>query len=271
MNIPNATTNNGLCISNYFQNVTIDTSKKWGTFYINGNWLVFYDKDQEMTDAATFNNWLSTHNTIVYYVLATPTTTEITDTELINQLESIELIEGINNISSNGNLPIIMNLHYNYVTHRIDTTLLFSGIVKNTGNISLNPREPHYSSIEVLGYETFLSEGETLDFVIYEKTIEEAIDLVINTISDYGIIKGNINIKNPNDIIGAYSTKDKTAYDVFNYIADITQSRWTTRIIDENTIAIDFYDPSLMPQGTSIDYTQEWFCDNNIIDMCVSR
>ena len=160
-----------------------------------------------------------------------------------------------------------MNLHYNYVTHRIDTILLFSGIVKNTGNISLNPREPHYSSIEVLGYETFLSEGETLDFVIYEKTIEEAIDLVINTISDYGIIKGNINIKNPNDIIGAYSTKDKTAYDVFNYIADITQSRWTTRIIDENTIAIDFYDPDLMTNGIDLDFTQEFFANNNIIDM----
>jgi hypothetical protein len=148
-----------------------------------------------------------------------------------------------------------------------DETLLFSGVVKNTGNISLNPREPHYSSIEVLGYETFLSEGETLDFVIYEKTIEEAIDLVINTISDYGIIKGNINIKNPNDIIGAYSTKDKTAYDVFNYIADITQSRWTTRIIDENTIAIDFYDPDLMTNGTGLDFTQEFFANNNIIDM----
>ena len=214
-----------------------------------------------------FKTWLSTHNTTVYYVLATLTTTEITDTELINQLESIELIEGINNISVSGNLPIIMNLHYNYVTHKIDTILLFSGIVKNTGNISLNPREPHYSSIEVLGYETFLSEGETLDFVIYEKTIEEAIDLVINTISDYGIIKGNINIKNPNDIIGAYSTKDKTAYDVFNYIADITQSRWTTRIIDENTIAIDFYDPDLMTNGIDLDFTQEFFANNNIIDM----
>lgn len=41
-------------------------------------------------------------------------------------------------------------------------------------------------------------------------------------------------------------------------------------MVDENTVAIDFYDPSLMPQGTSIDYTQEWFCDNNIIDMSFS-
>lgn len=263
---------NSLSYCNYFNFHNIQ--RGLNTNLLNGEYTIqigttdtFYCKNTNYSNTTDFKTWLSTHNTIVYYVLKTPTTTEITDTELINQLESIELIEGINNISSNGNLPIIMNLHYNYVTHRIDTILLFSGIVKNTGNISLNPREPHYSSIEVLGYETFLSEGETLDFVIYEKTIEEAIDLVINTISDYGIIKGNINIKNPNDIIGAYSTKDKTAYDVFNYIADITQSRWTTRIIDENTIAIDFYDPDLMTNGTNLDFTQEFFANNNIIDM----
>ena len=254
-----------LCKIGDYQDRIYKDSGKWYLEKKIGK-IESYNGETITTNYISTTGQLTTGAT-VYYVLATPTTTEITDTELINQLESIELLEGINNISSNGNLPIIMNLHYNYVTHRIDTTLLFSGIVKNTGNISLNPREPHYTSIEVLGYETFLSEGETLDFVIYEKTIEEAIDLVINTISDYGIIKGNINIKNPNDIIGAYSTKDKTAYDVFNYIADITQSRWTTRIIDENTIAIDFYDPDLMTNGIDLDFTQEFFANNNIIDM----
>lgn len=264
---------NEMCYCSHFVKVNQNQTLTNGIAFVSaggGVQINIYPKQDFIDNYGTlagFKNWLASNNPIVYYILATPTTTEITDTELINQLESIELIEGINNISSNGNLPIIMNLHYNYVKHRIDTTLLFSGIVKNTGNISLNPREPHYSSIEVLGYETFLSEGETLDFVIYEKTIEEAIDLVINTISDYGIIKGNINIKNPNDIIGAYSTKDKTAYDVFNYIADITQSRWTTRIIDENTIAIDFYDPDLMTNGIDLDFTQEFFANNNIIDM----
>ena len=148
-----------------------------------------------------------------------------------------------------------------------DNNLIFCGVVENTGNISLNPRDPHYCNLQVLDFKTFLSEGETLDFVIYEKTIEEAIDLVINTISDYGFVKGNINILNADETIGAYSTKDKTAYDVFNYIADITQSRWTTRIIDENTIAIDFYDPDLMTNGIDLDFTQEFFANNNIIDM----
>ena len=145
--------------------------------------------------------------------------------------------------------------------------LIFCGVVENTGNISLNPRDPHYCNLQVLDFKTFLSEGETLDFVIYEKTIEEAIDLVINTISEYGFVKGNINILNADETIGAYSTKDKTAYDVFNYIADITQARWTTRMVDENTIAIDFYDPSLMNNGADLEYTQQYFEDNNIIDM----
>lgn len=41
-------------------------------------------------DAAGFKNWLSNNNTTVYYVLATPTNTEITNTELISQLEAIK-------------------------------------------------------------------------------------------------------------------------------------------------------------------------------------
>ena len=95
--------------------------------------------------------------------------------------------------------------------------------------------------------------------------------MVIANIQDYGfILLGNVNILNPTDIIGAYSTKDKTAYDVFNYIADITQSRWTTRLIDENHVAIDFYDPTLMIEGTPINYTQTFFEDNLIDDMTYS-
>ena len=51
--------------------------------------LLFNVDNSIATTVTQWNNWLSTHNTIVYYVLATPTTTEITDTELIGQLESI--------------------------------------------------------------------------------------------------------------------------------------------------------------------------------------
>ena len=55
-----------------------------------------------------------------------------------------------------------------------DNELLFAGVVKNSGNISLNPRQPHFASFQVLDYKTFLSEGTTLDFVIANKTVTEA-------------------------------------------------------------------------------------------------
>ena len=148
-----------------------------------------------------------------------------------------------------------------------NNNLLFCGVVKNSGQISLNPRNTHFSTLQILDYKTFLSEGETLDFVIADKTILEAINEVIDTISAYGFELGNVSIIGQDDVIGAYSTKDKTAYDVFNYLADITQSRWTTRVLGVGRVAIDFYDPSLMPQGTAIDYTSTWFKNNKIDDI----
>lgn len=148
-----------------------------------------------------------------------------------------------------------------------DGNLIFAGMVKNTGNISLNPRYPHYCSVQILSFSDFLSTGDTLDFVISEKTVTEAIQMIIDTIAPYGFVLGNVDILGTDEIIGAYSTQEKTAYDVFNYLADITGSRWTTRMIDEHTVAVDFYDPSLMPQGVGIEYTNEWFEDYEIEDL----
>lgn len=145
-----------------------------------------------------------------------------------------------------------------------DENLIFCGVVKNTGNISLNPRQPHYCNLQILDFKMFLSEI-ILDFVIVDKTITEAIQQVIAYVSDYGFVMGNIDLVNDTQPIGAYSTKDKSPYDVFQYIADITQSRWSTRMIDADTVAIDFYDPSLMPDGANIQYTNTWF-ENNLID-----
>ena len=145
--------------------------------------------------------------------------------------------------------------------------LLFCGVVKNTGNISLNPRDPHFVDLQILDFKTLLSEGETLNYVIADKTIEQAIQQVISSIADYGFVLGNINIQNKDAQMGAYSTLDKTAYDVFQYIAEITQSRWTTRLIDENTVAIDFFDPLLASEKKEIKSTEQYYCDNKIIDI----
>lgn len=151
-----------------------------------------------------------------------------------------------------------------------DDNLIFAGVVKKTGNISLNPRYPHYADIQVLDFKTFLSEGETLNFVIDNKTIGQAIDMVIDAIKSYGFVKGNIMLDDINEVIGAYSTDKKTAYDVFQYFSDITNSRWFTRMIDEDTVAIDFYDTDKLPVKPKIEYTEDWFCNNLIDDMSYS-
>ena len=110
-----------------------------------------------------------------------------------------------------------------------DEDLIFAGIVKNSGKVSLRPTDPKYCSLQILDYKTLLSEGETLDFVINNKTINEAIQMVIDACSDYGFVAGNINLSNGTDIINAYSTLNKTPYDVFQYLADISQAKWFTR------------------------------------------
>lgn len=145
--------------------------------------------------------------------------------------------------------------------------LLFSGVVKNTGEIELNPRQPHFCNIQVVDFTTFLSEGKTLDFVIANRTVSQAINDVVNTISGYNFQVGTIDLASANDVIGAYSTLDKTAYDVFEYIADITGCRWFTEVVDETTVQINFIDADKLTPGTTIQYTTQFFDTYKINDM----
>ena len=89
-----------------------------------------------VSDLATFKTWLSTHNTIVYYVLATPTTTEITDTTLIEQLNAIQ-----NAVSYSGQTNITQE--NSDKPFMIDATALKKGsdtaVLNNIGNIYSKP------------------------------------------------------------------------------------------------------------------------------------
>jgi len=65
------------------------------------------------TSKEDVNTWLSTHNLIVYYPLATPTTTEITDENLISQLEAVKLLSGTqNNFTIDADTLPTLNLNY---------------------------------------------------------------------------------------------------------------------------------------------------------------
>ena len=91
-----------VALANYF-------TYKWS---FNSNTPCFYVYNQsghgnveiiqaDYSTLDTFKTWLSTHPTTVYYALATPTTTEITNQTLIDQLEALasaSLNQGVNNI-----------------------------------------------------------------------------------------------------------------------------------------------------------------------------
>lgn len=147
-----------------------------------------------------------------------------------------------------------------------DGELYFTGIVKNSADMELNPFKPHYCSVQILDPSTLLSEGTTLDYVIANKTVEEAILQVISSIEDYGFIIGHIEVpQDQNTVIGAYSTLDKVPYDVLQYLSQISGTRWGTHMVDENTTAIDFYSPELLDNLGTIEMTKE-YCKTNKID-----
>ena len=146
-----------------------------------------------------------------------------------------------------------------------DDVLYFVGIVKNSADMELNPLKPHYCSLQILDPSTLLSEGTTLDYVITNKTVTEAINQVINSISDYGFVAGNIQIPEQYDtLIGAYSTLDKAPFDVFQYLSQISLTRWGTRMVDEDTTAIDFFSPELLDSQGTIELTKEYCGQNHI-------
>lgn len=72
----------------------------------NNNLLSVYIQIKNLSTIANFKTWLSENNVVVWYVLANPVTTQITNTTLINQLEAISVHTGTNifTISNDNNI-----------------------------------------------------------------------------------------------------------------------------------------------------------------------
>jgi hypothetical protein len=106
--------NNGLGLCDYFLNSSYNYEPGRLRFGWGDTTLYFYIdiSSSQFADLTAWKNWLSTHNTEVYYILATPTTTEITDSTLISQLEAIKLsYNGQTNISQeNNDKPFILDV-----------------------------------------------------------------------------------------------------------------------------------------------------------------
>ena len=86
------------CLSDHF--VYLSSGHALGGSMIYGGRFYCYP-DQSITTTAGFTTWLASNNVTVYYPLATPTTTEITNEEVLEGLEAIgdaTLYVGANNI-----------------------------------------------------------------------------------------------------------------------------------------------------------------------------
>lgn len=84
-------------------------------YYNNANRSRFYSKATKNINASSFKVWLQTYNIIVYYVLANPTETEITDTEVIDELNRLmtnPLFKGYNHIYLNDELCEKLQIRY---------------------------------------------------------------------------------------------------------------------------------------------------------------
>lgn len=149
------------------------------------------------------------------------------------------------------------------ITTELSNNLIFSGVIKNSGNINLNPRYPHYSTLQLLDYKTFLSEGDTLNYVLEKQKVSDSIKQITENLD--GFMVGEIKINDSE--VSAYNCNEKTPYDVFEFLAEITGAIWYTKAVDDNLVLINFYATDQLPIANNIEYTTEYFKNNKIEDI----
>jgi len=87
------------------------------TYIYNNLLYLFYNKNR-IADLDALKTYLSTNNFILYAILTTPTDTQITDVELVSQLDALYTaqIHSTTNIMSYSDLEPYIDLKYNVVT-----------------------------------------------------------------------------------------------------------------------------------------------------------
>ena len=103
-----------LILSNYFKGIKFDDrdNVNYPSIYLENGYIGC--NKTGIDTVVNFTTWLSNNNTTVYYVLATPTNTEITDSTLLTQLNNLynaNSYEGTTNVSQvNDDMPFILDI-----------------------------------------------------------------------------------------------------------------------------------------------------------------
>ena len=160
-----------------------------------------------MSTASAFKTWLSTHNTSLYYALATATDTKITDATLVGQLDALgamRLFVGENNLSveaTGTNLPASLSFKY-YTTVAMTgaeweeggsggATVVEVDSITNTYPIwrvkgpAVNPQLSVINTNTTIRYTGTVTSTQTLEIDMFNKTAK------LNGVSVIGNVSGD--------------------------------------------------------------------------------
>ena len=112
------TSDNSLVIANYYKTIKqADINGDNGNYSVSNraNQTQIIIRNDDYSTNTAFKGWLNSNNVTLYYVLSTPTDTEITNQALINQLEQIwenlKTYQGETIISqTNSDLPFVLDI-----------------------------------------------------------------------------------------------------------------------------------------------------------------
>lgn len=251
-----------IILSNYYKNYTtyadlVAQNYGIGLIYSVNN---LYIRNTDITSVANFKTWLSSNNVEVYYVLNTPTNTLIEDEELINQLNSIRLLEGLNNVSvSSPYLSAILQLKYNFTTAysnvikyidylapnnilvantpQGDQAFRITNIEKTRRKIKLRANHVFYDSLNYL----------IADSYVVDKNCNDALDHLNNATSDLSPFTTISNITS----INSYRCVRKSLYEAIKVVLE----RWGGHLV-RNDWTIGIYNEIGQDNGVTIRYAK---------------
>ena len=231
------------CYSTYYEGVS-NTSNAGGfiqlasnlSFAINTHTIqkLMRIKNINYTQASDLTTWLSTHNTTVYYVLATPTDTKITDATLAGQLEALDatrLFIGENNVlvsTPEPNLPATLSFDY-YTKFAAIGAEWEEGGTKGPTIVNVDAIDNTYPVWELTGPATnpTLSVLTTNTALTYNGTITASQKLVIDMFNKTATLNGTSVIGNiSGDFVYMAPGTNRLAYTAGNTDAPDSTIYW---------------------------------------------
>lgn len=264
--------------------LTSSASNKYTAIQIN------IDRLSENT-VEVFKTWLSNNNVTLYYVLNTPTTTEITDTNLVNQLNALynATIYPITNINTDtSNLLPYIDLHYNFVTPSPSPSRPSQvSVVTGNNNIKVVGKNLFDKDSEDIGrvYSSTGSYGisrvwntsdwiKASDYITISASTTESINMLL---SEFDNSKTFIQRTQQRGTSKTYNLKTNTKYVRLSYKNDIGitniqiekgSTSTTYESYQSQSYPINLEDMELCKIGTYQDYIYEsngnWFKKGNI-------